>query len=117
MDMYKLCDDFSKEFNVECMFDYDDFVIDYDDFNYDMVEYLEDKYLDCEIDYEFTVEDGRKLCIFKFSKLFKLSEKRQMFLDNVSCNIENQLLDILDDDNEIRYVLKNILNKIGENYE
>ena len=39
-----------------------------------------------------------------------ISEKRQVYLDSVSNNIENQLMDLLLEDSEIVYICNNIKN-------
>ena len=44
-----------------------------------------------------------------------MNEKRQIYLDSVSNNIENQLMDLLLDDDEIIYVLDVIKNRCTKN--
>lgn len=46
-----------------------------------------------------------------------MNEKRQSYLDNISYEIENQLMDLLLDDNEIIYIVNNIKNRCAKNDE
>ena len=44
----------------------------------------------------------------KLCRWFNMNESRQNYLDNISNQIENQLIDLCLDDNEIIYICNNI---------
>ena len=46
-----------------------------------------------------------------------MNEKRQVYLDSISNNIENQLMDLLLDDDEIVYIVENIKERCVDEFD